>query len=409
MESSELIRLRDSYRGELLEGTMPFWQRHAVDRQHGGLLTSLAEDGTVIDTDKAVWLQGRSAWTFATLYRTIEPRRDWLEIAESCQDFLRDHCRGEAGKLYFQVTREGRPLRMRRYAYSECFAAMGAAAIAQIMGDSRLRDEAVADFTRFLHYSVCPGASVPKVNPETRPLRGIAPWMMTLVVAQELRAAFGEITVAGAKLTDWIDRAIAGIERDFYRPEMNAVMEVVATDGSISDHFDGRTLNPGHAIECGWFILHEARLRQGDPRLVRLGAAMIDCMWKRGWDAEHGGFFSFVDLKGLPVQEYVAQMKFWWPHNEAEIAALLALHLTGDAKYATWHRDVREWSRRVFADPAHGEWFGYADRQGRIVTRLKGNMWKGPFHLPRMQLYCAQLTAEMANEAAERKDSAIAR
>ncbi len=27
---------------------------------------------------------------------------------------------------------------------------------------------------------------------------------------------------------------------------------------------------------------------------------------------------------------------------------------------------------------------------------MKGNMWKGPFHLPRQQLYCHLLLKEMA-------------
>jgi N-acylglucosamine 2-epimerase len=53
----------------------------------------------------------------------------------------------------------------------------------------------------------------------------------------------------------------------------------------------------------------------------------------------------------------------------------------------------------VFADPVHGEWFGYAHRDGRISTRLKGNLWKGPFHLPRMQWYCAGLVRELRQGA----------
>ena len=34
-------------------------------------------------------------------------------------------------------------------------------------------------------------------------------------------------------------------------------------------------------------------------------------------------------------------------------------------------------------------------RDGRVSTALKGNLWKGPFHLPRMQWYCWQLIDEM--------------
>lgn len=39
------------------------------------------------------------------------------------------------------------------------------------------------------------------------------------------------------------------------------------------------------------------------------------------------------------------------------------------------------------------EYGGYLHRDGRISTGMKGNLFKGPFHLPRMQTYCWQLLA----------------
>jgi N-acylglucosamine 2-epimerase len=319
---------------------------------------------------------------------------DWLALARSCLDFIRTHGRGPGGKLYFTVTREGKPLRMRRYVYSECFAAVGSAAFSVAVGDSRARDEALEYFSTYLHHSFTPGVMPPKTDPVSRPMKGVAPLMIAIVTAQEIRRLLGDETVRGATCTQWIDRSIAEIERDFFKPDLGALMEVVAPNGDVIDHFDGRTLNPGHAIECAWFILHEAKLRR-DARMQRLGLAILDLMWRRGWDPEFGGLLYFTDIHGKPVQEYWAEMKFWWPHNEAEIATLLAYQLTGEKRYAEWHGQVHAWSRRMFADPQHGEWFGYAHRDGRISTRLKGNLWKGPFHLPRMLWYNAGLVREL--------------
>jgi N-acylglucosamine 2-epimerase len=239
-----------------------------------------------------------------------------------------------------------------------------------------------------------PGVMPPKTDPVSRPMKGVAPLMIAIVTAQEIRRLLGDETVRGATCTQWIDRSIAEIERDFFKPDLGALMEVVAPNGDVIDHFDGRTLNPGHAIECAWFILHEAKLRR-DARMQRLGLAILDLMWRRGWDPEFGGLLYFTDIHGKPVQEYWAEMKFWWPHNEAEIATLLAYQITGEKRYAEWHGQVHAWSRRVFADPDRGEWFGYAHRDGRISTRLKGNLWKGPFHLPRMLWYNAGLVREL--------------
>ncbi|MFM8402160.1 MAG: AGE family epimerase/isomerase, partial [Pirellula sp.] len=101
----------------------------------------------------------------------------------------------------------------------------------------------------------------------------------------------------------WIDRCIDQIERVFYKPELAVLMEIVGAQGEILDHFDGRQLNPGHAIECAWFILHESQLRQ-DLRLRDLGLSILDAMWTRGWDSEYGGLFYFRDVYDKPVQEY---------------------------------------------------------------------------------------------------------
>jgi N-acylglucosamine 2-epimerase len=174
------------------------------------------------------------------------------------------------------------------------------------------------------------------------------------------------------------------------KPEHEALMDVVGPNGEILDHFEGRMIAPGDAMEGGWFILHEGKLRN-DPRLIKIGLTMIDWMWKRGWDEEFGGLFNFRDLRGLPVQEYTQDMKFWWTHCEAIIATMLAHELTRDERYARWHKQVHDWTFKHFPDPDFGEWFGYLHRDGRVSTRLKGNMWKGPFHIPRMLRVCWKL------------------
>jgi N-acylglucosamine 2-epimerase len=391
MTPSRRDELIACYRDGLINDVLPFWVRHGWDREQGGMLTGLDRDGTLIDDDKAVWFQGRASWMFATAYRLAEPREEWKQVALSCVEFLRKNAYDVEGKMYFTLTREGRPLRMRRYVFSESFAAIAFAACAKITGDETMAKDAWKAWDTYLHYSFTPGFMAPKTEPTTRPMKGLAPLMIAITTAQELRGLLGEKSVRGATCTQWIDRAMAEIERDFFKPDMSALMEIVAPDGAPLDHFDGRQLNPGHAIEAAWFILHEAKHRNGDPGLVRLGCAILDCMWTRGWDPKHGGILYNVDVRGLPVQEYWHHMKFWWPHNEAIIATLLAWELTQDAKYLEWHALVHDWAHGHFADPEHGEWFGYLQRDGTPTSSLKGGTYKVPFHLPRMQLYCWKL------------------
>lgn len=393
--------LRELYRRTLTDDILPFWLCHGLDHEHGGIITSLDRDGRILDTDKSIWFQGRAGWMFATLYHSLEPRQEWLDAAISCVGFLDRHGYSvdDRGKMYFTTTRDGLPLRMRRYAFSESFAAIAHAALVRATGSDAAASAAERDFASYLHHAFEPGAVTPKVNPETRPMLGIGPLMIGIATAQELRANLGETVVSGRTPTEWIEHFIGTIEQLFFKPNLAVLMETVAPDGSIIDHFDGRTLNPGHAIECAWFILHEADLRKNDG-WKQLGLRILDCMWERGWDEEHGGLFYFRDLHGLPVQEYWHDMKFWWPHCEAMIATLMAWQATGEPRYARWHQKVHDWSFANFPDAEHGEWYGYLHRDGTPSVRLKGNLWKGPFHLPRMLWLCGELlgSADAAKE-----------
>ncbi|RCS54127.1 N-acylglucosamine 2-epimerase [Bremerella cremea] len=377
MNEARRSELLATYRDGLLHDTLPFWLSHGVDHQHGGIITSLNRDGSIIDTDKGVWQQGRFAWLLGELYNQVEQRPEWLDMARHTIIFLNQHGFDPSdGRMWFHLTREGQPIRKRRYAFSEAFAAIAMGELAQATGSEQLAKQAQALFLRFVRHN-----PMPKFT-DVRPTRGIGVPMITINAAQQLRDSI-ELPEAN----DFIDHSIDAIRRYHVHEDIACVMETVGPAGERLDHFDGRTLNPGHAIEGAWFIMWEGQYRQ-DAELIALGCRMLDWMWQRGWDQQYGGMLYFVDVAGLPVQEYWHDMKFWWPQNETIIATLLAHAVTGEAKYETWHQQAHEWAYQHFADSTHGEWFGYLHRDGSHSTSLKGNLWKGPFHLPRMQLTC---------------------
>ena len=391
MSPDEKKKLLECYRDGLLNDTLPFWIPRSVDREYGGFITSLDRDGAILQTDKSVWFQGRFAWMLATLYNTVEKKAEWLELARNGIDIIDRHCFDEDGRMFFSVTREGKPLRKRRYIFSEAFAIIALAAYAIGAHDDERRKQALDLFKRVLHHLDTPGLLPPKTCAETRPMKGLAVPMILLVTAQELRKA-----VKDPICDQIINRSILEAERDFLKPEFKCVLETVGPQGEFYDTFDGRMVCPGHSIELGWFILEEARLRGKDRRLIELGTKIIDWSFEMGWDREYGGILYHADARGLPCAEYWHDMKFWWPHNEAIIANLLAYQLTGDEKYARRHRQAHDWAYAHFPDPLHGEWFGYLHRDGSVATTLKGNLWKGFFHLPRMQWYCWQRLEEMS-------------
>ena len=380
------------YRDGLLDDTLPFWLDRCVDYQHGGFMMCLDQDGSIVDTDKGIWQQCRFTWLLAKLYNCLDRDPRWLDLAQHGIKFVDNYCIDSAdGRMWFHVTRDGRPIRKRRYAFTESFAAIAYGEVAKGTGKQEYADKARHFFDRFVNHQILfPEAETKFTN--TRPAISIGYPMITIGTAQELRESI-DFQAANR----WIDRSIETIQKLFVKPDLQCVMETVSPNGDIIDHFDGRTLNPGHAIEAAWFIMREGKFRV-DNDLIHLGTTMLDWMWQRGWDREYGGVLNLVDVNGLPVQEYWHDMKFWWPHNETIIATLLAYQLTGDEKYAEMHQLVHDWAYDHFVDRELGEWFGYLHRDGSISSTLKGNIWKGPFHLPRMQLVCSQIIDELRQQ-----------
>ena len=217
--------------------------------------------------------------------------------------------------------------------------------------------------------------------------------MIRLATLQELRH-----TLEQPKINDAIDQCIGEIKTKFWKPDLSCVMETVSPDGELIDHVDGWTLNPGHAIEAAWFVLQEGKT-QGKLDWIELGCDMLKAMFERGWDREYGGLLYFVGLDAKrPVQEYWSSMKFWWCHAELVTASLEAYRLTGRDDFREMHRLAHEWTFDHFPDPTYGEWYGYLRRDGRVDNECKGNLWKGPFHIPRMLLNCWRLLEAMPPE-----------
>lgn len=366
------------YREMLLDNVLPFWMQYGVDREYGGYHFGLGRYGELVDPDKSVWAHGRFIWLLATLYNTVEARPEWLETARHGVDFLLNHCVAPNGKLYFLVAREGTPLRMRRYYFSESFAAMGLAAFAKAAQNEDCAKKAVRLFEDLAAYVQGRIPMEPKwIN---RPAKGLADRMVLLSTGQCLRDTLGY--QAAQSQIDW---AVDEILRDFYKPDHEVILETVAPNGEIIDTFDGRLLNPGHAIEAAWFLLDES-VRNKRPEVGTAALNIIRWMWQRGWDREYGGLFYFRDLHDRPIQEYWHDMKFWWPQNEAEIALLMAWRISGESFFRRGYEQIHDYAFHLMPDPDGGEWFGYYHRDGSRSSDLKGNHWKGPFHIPRMLL-----------------------
>ena len=376
------------YRDDLVNDIMPFWLKNGLDRINGGVYTCVDRDGSLIDSTKSVWFQGRFAFVCSFAYNTIEKNPEWLAAAKSTIDFIEAHCFDTDGRMYFEVMADGTPLRKRRYVFSESFAAIAMAEYAKASGDMSYAEKALNLFKDIRKFVATPGYMEPKYLP-TMQAKGHSLVMILINTASRIRNV-----ISDPVLDQQINESIESL-KDFMKPEFEALLEMVGTNGEFIDTINGRLINPGHCIETAWFLLEEAKHRGWDKELTAQAIQILDWSWEWGWDKQYGGIINFRDCRNLPPQDYSQDMKFWWPQTEAIIATLYAYEATGDDKYLIWHKQISEWTYAHFPDSEYGEWYGYLHRDGTVAQPAKGNIFKGPFHIPRMMIKSFDLCKEL--------------
>ena len=388
---SQIEEYIGQYRDALLHDVIPFWEKYSRDPE-GGYFTCLNREGQVFDTDKFIWLQARQVWTFAMLYNRVEQKESWQQFAEHGAQFLLKNGRDRYGNWYFSLNRSGSPLVEPYNIFSDCFAAMAFHELSLATGNREYLQVALDSLRNILKRQKNPKGKYNKSCPGTRDLSGFALPMILAGLSHEMQTSL-DATLHKTLMDDCIQTVM----HTFYDPEADLVLESVGIDGSLSDSFDGRLINPGHAIEAMWFVMDIAQ-RTENTLLAQTACQRALRMLEYGWDPKYRGIFYFMDRKGHPPQQLEWDQKLWWVHLEALVALLKAFRITGLDIYWQWFETVHTYTWDHFPDPEIGEWFGYLNRRGEPILDLKGGKWKGCFHVPRALLLCWKTLEELRED-----------
>lgn len=372
-------KLANKYKTELLDGVLPFWLNHSIDKEYGGYFSCLDRDGSVYDTDKFIWLQGREVWLFSMLCNKLGEKQEWLDAAVQGAEFLKKYGHDGNYDFYFSLTREGTPLVEPYNIFSNTFACMAFAQLAKATGSEEYAEIARRIFKRILERRGCPKGKWCKAVPGTRPMKDFALPMIICNMALEVE----EIINDPQLLERTIDECLHEVLDVFYQPDLGCMVENVSSvDNSRIDCYEGREINPGHDLEALWFMMNLG-IRRNDRALIEKCVEIALSVIEKGWDKEFGGIFYYLDSKGAPQQKLEWDQKLWWVHLESSIAMIKGYQLTGNKKCLEWFGKLDEYMWSHFKDPLHPEWFGYLNRRGEMLLTLKGGKWKGCFHVPR--------------------------
>ncbi len=355
-----------------LEISKKFWLTHSLDRRYGGYWTCLDRTGQVYDDRKYVWLMGRAVWMFSRLGE--------LDAAKLILDFLMKHARDHEGRFYFSLERDGRRSFFQRKPYGAMFVCIGLAEYARATGQQEYLDEAVKLFWKVREWIEDPAL----LGRARHGLSQLADVMVTISMLQEIMPSHDDPRYPEL-LNRMLDEALA-----HQHPDLGVFVENIYADGlrQFETSPTGRLWCPGHTLEVSWFLM---RILDQYPDQTKLTRVLwnVERALEIGWDEKYGGLLYFMDTEARPLMELEWDMKLWWPHTEAIVGLAHAWRRTQDTKWLRWLARVEDYAWQTFVDAEHGEWFGYASREGRITHNTKGNHYKGFFHVPRAMLFAA--------------------
>ena len=328
-----------------------------------------------------------------------------LLLAEMGAKFLMKNCLLENGNCTFVMSREGKPKSQTEgqdydtSIYADCFVVVGLSKYASLS-----KNKEALDFAYKLYKSIIARVEGNSFKSEPYPVpTGYRPHGISMILvntSDELACAMEDLEYFEyAEVDKRADYYMNDIMKNFVGPD-HIIREMIGTNNEfVDDTMLGRYANPGHAIECMWFVIHQA-LKKDKKEIIRKASKVIAKAFEIGWDKEYGGLLLFVDreggqprgsIKGLENEKMVRKLttdwtsKLWWTHSEALYSILLAYTHTGDESFIESYQKVFDYTFKTFPNPDSeiGEWIQIRDREGKPEQKVVALPVKDPFHIAR--------------------------
>lgn len=360
-----------------------FYHPVCLDRELGGYINQLRDDGTVFDR----WtkhLVGTCRFIYIySLAALVWDEPEHREAATHGLRFLRNHHRQADGGYAWEL--QGRRVEDgTRHCYGHAFVLLAAAGAAKagVEGASDLIAEAF-DLLEHRFWEEEAQLYVDEIGEgdwgSISPYRG-----------QNANMHMCEAMLAAYEAT--------GEDRFLDRSHLLArriCLDLAAdADGLIWEHYgkdwqhdweynrdDSRNMFkpygylPGHFAEWAKLLLILERYRPEDWMLDR-ARLLFDAAVDRCWDFERGGMhYTFA-----PDGRILDTDRYYWVLSELFAAAALIGLRTGEAHYWTWYDRSWSYCEAHLIDHEHGGWFRILDADNRKYDDLKSPACKTDYH-----------------------------
>lgn len=400
----ELENWRKEIEADLTGNILPFWIRHAPDRERGGFIGEIDDALTRHpEADKGLVLNARILWTFAAAHRIYrEPA--YKAMADEAYRYLLEHFRdGEFGGYYWMLDGSGAPVRLKKQVYGQAFVIYALSEYVRMEPHAAALEEAVHLFRLLEQHSHDPvhGGYVEALARDWRETGDLSLSSKDLNEKKSMNTHLHVMESYTNLYRVWRSALLRKRLGELIDVTLNHILDERKEHFRLffTEAWDVRSpaISYGHDIEGSWLLV-EAAETLGDPaRLARAQEAairMADAVLAEGLD-EDGGLVYEAGPDG-----WTETNKDWWPQAEAVVGWLNAYRLTGRDAYLEAAMRVWRFIDRHIIDKEHGEWRWGVDRSGRpLAGRKKVDAWKCPYHNARMGFEATERLAQLIARA----------
>jgi mannobiose 2-epimerase len=388
---TDLHALADSAERELRGNILPFWLKHAPDREHGGFHAFISEDMRVRDDEpRGALLTSRILWTFSAAYRRYhEP--EYLEMARRAyRDLIERFQDKKHGGFFWSISDDGRASDARKQIYGQVFAIYGLTEYFRAAGDKAALEQAVAVYRLIEQHArdAMYGGYHDALDREWRrmPVNLLGPGPKSQNSHIHILEAFTNL------LRVWPDEGLRARQRELIELLLTRILDPRTHHLVLFMQDDwtsvGDEISYGHDIELSWLIVEAAEVL-GDPALLtrakQEAVAIARATLAEGIDAD-GGVFSEGGPPGITNSS-----KEWWEQAEAAVGFLGAYQISGDQRFFAQTRRSWDFIQAKLVDRKNGDWHNTLTRDGtplleretragRTMPMAKLSIWKCPYH-----------------------------
>ncbi len=391
----------------LLESSiLDFYLPASLDREYGGYLEELDEQGKFTCDEKFLTLQARQVWFFSAMANANIRRDETLAAAKLGYDFLCQHFYDSQNGGYFtKVERKGTPTDRRKHVYPLSFVIYAFVEYGRASGHDEPLKRAMSlfetleshcyDRTHGGYEEFFDEAWQPVTDPNASSYIG-AIGLKTYNSHLHLMEAFTSLYQAthDDRVRERLAELVQIITVSVRCPNYPCNVDAWNADWSLVETPQNLRASYGHDVECIWLTL-EASAALGRPAssLRTWATSLAENSLAYGFDHEHGGFF-YTGPLGKPSDD---RKKEWWTQAEAMVGMLFMSELTSKPKYREAFDKTFAFVKE-FQISDRGGWWATVNEDGSPHSnRSRTSMWQGAYHNGRALLLCEALLDGQAN------------